>query len=87
MRGGGVRCRQNTDCNYMSHQRLIIPCILGELCGETVYDPAKEDCCCGKIETKKYGYQCCGMKYYNTRTKKCCNNQRAILVPIGGNCP
>ena len=59
---------------------------VGESCGKKLYDPTRQDCCCGRIQRKIPKYQCCGLRYYNTRTTKCCNEKRAILVPVAENC-
>ena len=68
-------------------------CIVGPLCRETRYDPATHVCCCGKLYEKKVGYECCGLRYYDTRRQKCCNEKRSVLVERrflwrnGGRCP
>ena len=61
--------------------------ITGERCGEVVYDPAEQDCCCGIVKDKNADYLCCGVLHYNVRTNTCCNKEKAILVPTGGKCP
>ena len=62
-------------------------CPVGEICDKTAYDPARQVCCCGVVWKKKTGYQCCGKNYHNMAAEKCCDSQRAIVVPIKGNCP
>jgi hypothetical protein len=59
----------------------------GKMCGETAFDPAEKECCCGDVFVKKDRHECCGKKYINTDKEKCCNSKRANVVPAGGNCP
>ena len=42
-------------------------------CGNQVYDPLKQVCCCGKRYNKLPHHSCCGYQYYDTKVSKCCN--------------
>ncbi|CAB4015933.1 Hypothetical predicted protein [Paramuricea clavata] len=42
-------------------------------CGNQVYDPLKQVCCCGKRYNKQHHHNCCGYQYYDTKISKCCN--------------
>ncbi|CAB4013350.1 Hypothetical predicted protein [Paramuricea clavata] len=54
-------------------------------CGNQIYNPASQICCCGKIHDKKSNHACCGYFYYNTRVSKCCNYYS--VKPRKANCP
>ncbi|XP_046864943.1 putative mediator of RNA polymerase II transcription subunit 12 [Xenia sp. Carnegie-2017] len=43
-------------------------------CGNEIFNPDKQICCCGKVYNKRRSYQCCGYFYYNTRYSKCCKH-------------
>ena len=42
-------------------------------CGNVIYNPKSQTCCCGKVYDTKSNWNCCGYYYYNSRTSKCCN--------------
>ena len=42
-------------------------------CGNQIYNPKTQICCCGKVHDKKANYACCGYFYYDTRYSQCCN--------------
>mgnify|MGYP002804300846 CR=1 FL=1 len=46
---------------------------MGKMCGDKVFFPASQECCCGAIHNKETGYECCGPKYYKTTDYKCCD--------------
>ncbi|XP_028405094.1 uncharacterized protein LOC114527595 [Dendronephthya gigantea] len=54
-------------------------------CGNQIYNPASQICCCGKVHSKKANWNCCGYFYYNTRASKCCNY--FSVKPLKANCP
>ncbi|XP_028411832.1 uncharacterized protein LOC114534568 isoform X2 [Dendronephthya gigantea] len=64
------------------HVNIVVK---GEYCGEKVYDPDTNICCCGTPYARKSGYKCCGNKYYNPCSTICC--QDTSLVSVGGHCP
>ncbi|CAB4024117.1 Hypothetical predicted protein [Paramuricea clavata] len=54
-------------------------------CGNEIYNPSTELCCCGKIYSKREDFQCCGYFYYNTKTSRCCNFYS--VKPVKTVCP
>ena len=58
---------------------------MGKMCGEKVFFPASQKCCCGTVYNKKTGYECCGPKYYKMTDYKCCDF--AFLVSSEKICP
>lgn len=42
-------------------------------CGNQIYNPSKQICCCGKVHPKKRYHACCGYFYYDARYSQCCN--------------
>ncbi|XP_028405129.1 uncharacterized protein LOC114527629 [Dendronephthya gigantea] len=42
-------------------------------CGNQIYNPLSQLCCCGKVYDKKPNYSCCGYFYYSRLTSQCCN--------------
>ncbi|XP_028415104.1 uncharacterized protein LOC114538179 isoform X2 [Dendronephthya gigantea] len=54
-------------------------------CGNTVFNPLSQICCCGKVYRKNTRFSCCGHLYYNTTVSKCCSY--ATIKPKKANCP
>ncbi|CAB4009801.1 Hypothetical predicted protein [Paramuricea clavata] len=42
-------------------------------CGNQIYNPSTQICCCGKVHAKKRHHACCGYFYYDARYSQCCN--------------
>lgn len=51
------------------------------------YDPQSEICCCGKVQTKKLGWQCCGKKYHDASQEKCCGSPFYNIAAKSAVCP
>ncbi|CAB3996923.1 Hypothetical predicted protein [Paramuricea clavata] len=54
-------------------------------CGNQIYNPSTQICCCGKVHSKKSRYSCCGYFYYDTRVSQCCNYYS--VKPRKAKCP
>ena len=54
-------------------------------CGNQIYNPATQICCCGKVHDRKAKHACCGYFYYDLRTSRCCNYYS--VKPKNGRCP
>ncbi|CAB4026979.1 Hypothetical predicted protein [Paramuricea clavata] len=60
--------------------------VTGEFCGERVYEPTSQICCCGQVHKRKtINHKCCGKRYINHSKKICCQGQKLVDRP--GSCP
>ena len=54
-------------------------------CGNQIYNPATQVCCCGKVHSKRRFSACCGYFYYDTRRSQCCRYYS--VKPKKARCP
>ncbi|XP_028405088.1 uncharacterized protein LOC114527591 isoform X2 [Dendronephthya gigantea] len=41
-------------------------------CGQKIFSPITQKCCCGDIYAIKQNWRCCGYRYFDTKAQKCC---------------
>ncbi|CAB4019135.1 Hypothetical predicted protein [Paramuricea clavata] len=54
-------------------------------CGQNIFSPITQKCCCGDIYAIKKNWSCCGYRYYDTKAQKCCSY--ATLLHKEKTCP